>query len=962
MKRFARLDSNTRAVKQSLLFSASAFALLLSAPSFAADAPVKQQADATPIEEVVVTGSRIVRDGYEAPTPVSVLGTKEIEDAGVTNVADALNRLPSLTGSTITTGQNTSFGGNTAGANSLNLRGLQPTRTLVLLDGKRIVGGSFSGFNNDASAVDVNVIPNNLVSRVDIVTGGASAVYGSDALAGVVNFVLDKKFTGIKGSVEGNITTYGDDPGYGLALAVGEPFANDRGHFLVSAEYVYNAGIQHNHRPWASRPYSLMVNPAYAAGNGQPQYITVLDTVSASATPGGLITSGPLKGTQFLAGGAPSTFTYGSLVSGALMAGGDWQASRVDNLGSLEVRQKRSNLFTRVSYDIGEDTTAFLEFGYSYNHARSLFGVVFFHLGNVTVLSGNPFIPATVQARMTALNLTSFSLGTFNADEDKGFSPDNQRTFRRGVGGFEGKLNAFDTTWSWNAYAERSMTGVSARVPHDEISANYTLAVDAVVNPANGQIVCRSTLANPTNGCVPYNVMGIGVNKQPALDYIQAMGFTYVNVTQTVEEASVTGNPFSSWAGPVSLAFDVAHRQESTRSIATPIDQAAGFFSGNFSQSVGQYNVTEGAIETVIPLAKNAVWAKSFDLNAAFRATSYSTSGYVSTWKIGGTYQPIDDITFRATRSRDIRAPTLSDLYNAGNSGGTTVIDNGNSTFVASRTTGNNALLPETADSTGLGVVLQPTFMPGFGASVDYYNIDISGAIVSLSAQTYVNLCAAGNTVICSFIQRNSAGQITTVFIKPANFQNQSERGFDFEASYNIPLSDMVSSWNGALTFRGLATHIISVKTIGNGVTYEGAGVIGGGGGVGTTGINAPRWKYTLSATYENQDFSGRITARGIAGGVYNNVFIECQTGCPTATPTSPTIANNHIDGWRVFDLATSYSVMPGTQIFLTVQNVFNTDPPLIAGTASNSFYAGQGNAAFDQLGRLFRAGVRFKM
>jgi outer membrane receptor protein involved in Fe transport len=963
MEKVARRHGAAEAciIKQGLLLSASALVLLATAPSHAAE-PAQAAATQGPVEEVIVTGTRIVRDGYEAPTPVSVLGAPELEATAVTNVAEAVNRLPAFFGSTITNGNGASYGGNTSGANSLNLRGLQPIRTLVLLDGKRIVGSNFSGFNNDASAVDINTIPNNLIARVDVVTGGASAVYGSDALAGVVNFVLDKKFTGVKGSVEGNVTTYGDDEGYSMSLAVGEPFANDRGHVLVSGEHVFGAGIRGNDRPWNDISYSLMPNPGYAAGNGQPQFITVSDRGSAQSTPGGLIVSGPLKGTMFGPGGAPGTFTFGSRVSGALMSGGDYQISRFDNLDSLDLRLQRTNVFTRLSYDITDDITAYAEVSWSRSKGRSLYGVAFFHLGNVTVLSGNPFIPASVQARMTALGLTSFTLGTTNADESTGFSPYNARTQRRWMGGFEGKLTAFDTTWNWSAYAQRSMTGVSARVPHDEIGANYTLAVDAVLSPTTGQIVCRSTLTDPTNGCVPYNVMGIGVNTQAALRYIQGTAFTYVNLTQDVQEASITGEPLSTWAGPVSIALDFAHRKESTRAISTPLDQAAGYFSGNFSASIGQYTVTEGAAEAVIPLAKDVSWARSLDLNAAARATDYSTSGYVTTWKVGGTYKPIDDITFRATQSRDIRAPNLSDLFNAGNSGGTTVNDNGSSVFIRQSTTGNPNLQPEKADSTGLGAVLQPSFLPGFGASVDYFNIKINGAITSLNAQNIVNLCNAGNTSFCGNIQRNGAGQITVVNVKPANFQVQSERGIDFEASYSVPLDNIVADWGGKLSFRGLATYVDSLKTIGNGQVVEGAGVTGGFGGIGTSGLSAPRWKYVLSATYENDTLSGTLTKRGVGSGVYNNALIQCTSGCPTATAANPTVDNNHVPAWSVYDLSLTYKVFESTQVFLTVQNLFNTDPPLIAAPASSGVYTGQNNAQFDQFGRVFRAGVRFKM
>jgi outer membrane receptor protein involved in Fe transport len=353
--------------------------------------------------------------------------------------------------------------------------------------------------------------------------------------------------------------------------------------------------------------------------------------------------------------------------------------------------------------------------------------------------------------------------------------------------------------------------------------------------------------------------------------------------------------------------------------------------------------------------------AKGLDLNGAVRATDYSTSGFVDTWKIGMTWQPVDDVSFRATQSRDIRAPTLSDLYNAGNSGGTTVLDNGVSTFVAQRVEGNPDLQPEKANSTGLGVVFTPTFMPGFGASIDWYNIRINGAIVSLTAQNEVNLCNQGQTSYCTFVERDPAGVITTVLVKPANFQQQSERGVDFETSYNFDLANLYAKLPGKVTFRALATWIDSLETVGNGVTVQGAGVLGGGGGIGTTGLFAPRWKYTATAAYDLNNLDLALTARGFGQGVYANGLIQCASDCPTSSAAAPTISNNHIASWTAVDLSGSYRVWGGGQFYVTVQNLMNRAPNLIAAPVSTAVYTGQANSAYDQLGRVFRAGFRFK-
>src|SRR5690606_35921410 len=220
-----------------------------------------------------VTGSRIVRDGYEAPTPVSVLGMEQLSEMATTNLADSVNRLPALAGSVSSHNMSGNVSSGTAGVNNLDLRGLGANRTLILLDGKRIVGATLAGTNNNGGAVDVNAIPSALIQRVDIVTGGASAVYGSDALAGVVNFVLDKEFTGVKASIEAGQTTYHDNDSYKLSFAGGMPFADSRGHVLVSAEWATSEEIRGTNRPWNDRTYQLMNNPAAGAGTGEPMII-----------------------------------------------------------------------------------------------------------------------------------------------------------------------------------------------------------------------------------------------------------------------------------------------------------------------------------------------------------------------------------------------------------------------------------------------------------------------------------------------------------------------------------------------------------------------------------------------------------------------------------------------------------------------------------------------------------------
>jgi iron complex outermembrane receptor protein len=725
-----------------------------------------QEADQTAqldVEQITVTGSRIVRDGYEAPTPVSVLGADELNVMAVTNISEAVNRMPAFTNSLTT--ENSSAADMTGGVQNLNLRGINPNRTLVLLDGKRLVGTTFAGFNNNGGAVDINAIPNGLISRIDVVTGGASAVYGSDALAGVVNFVMDREFTGLKGDVTGGITSRGDGEQYKISLTGGVPFANGRGHFLAFGEHTFNDGVTNGFpnpdhaRGWSEASPTIVANPAYAVGNGQPRWIIANETGFAFGTRGGLIlsddvngTNSPLRGIMFGPGGTPLPFDFGT-VYGAAHSGGDWQVSRINQDPVLASKLKRFNVYLRGDYDVMDNVNVYAELGWSYTDSLSVSGVPQFQFGGINILSGNPFIPESVQAAMDANGISSITLGSTNADLPQ-FGANNNRIVRRYALGAEGDFNAFDTNWSWEASWAKSTNHASVRTLGTYIGFRKTEAQDAVLDPNTGAIVCRSTLTDPTNGCKPWNPFGIGVNDQAAVDYVSRPNYSLIMLAQDVFSASASGEPLSTWAGPVSLAFGVEHRIEKGESIASQLDQQRAFFAGNFTETTGKYSVTEGFIETVVPLAMDQPWAESLDLNGAVRFTDYSTSGYVTTWKVGATYSPVSDITFRATRSRDIRAPGLGELFIAGRSGTGQVLDpsNGVSSVIVTRIEGNPNLLPEKANTTGVGVVYQPAWLPGFGASVDFYNIDIGGAIVSLSAQNYVDRCFEGETAICSFI------------------------------------------------------------------------------------------------------------------------------------------------------------------------------------------------------------------
>jgi outer membrane receptor protein involved in Fe transport len=926
--------------------------------------PNDEASDSTAVGEVVVTGSRVVRDGYQAPTPVSVVGREEIERSATPNVADYVNTLPAVSGSATPTTTTNSVGNGRQGVNSLNLHSIGDVRTLTLLDGRRVGGMINTG------VVDVSELPQQLISRVDVVTGGASASYGSDALSGVVNFVLDSKFTGFKGEASAGETTYGDNKGWQVALSYGAGFANDRGHFLLSGEASHDDGIlDPSNRPWVKPGWSFINNPSYTATNGQPRVLLRPQVALSTATLGGAVACSAtsacssLRGIAFGPGGTMYNLVFGPIVSDPIMSGGTMGDNsirqNVDN--SLTPRQNRQNLFARVSYDVADDWNIFAEGSWAQSETETSYYYGSF-ANNLTVRADNAYMPAQLANQIRALGLTSVPFGTMLGDKGASGAYADHGYFR-GVLGVDGKFNAFGTDWDASAYyqyARATMTNIAPRanyVPH------ILQAMDAVRAP-NGSIVCRSTLTNANDGCVPFNVFGTGVNSQAAIDYVRGYPSQYNAFKQNVISLNIAGEPFSIWAGPVSLAFGLEHRTESAHGFADAVTQAS---TGNWDTTgglptVGSYKVSDAYIETVVPLANDVAWARSLNVNAAVRAVKYGT-GTIGTWKLGGEYVPVDGVRFRSVLSRDAREANLADGY-AGEfqvqSSFQDPNNNGAATTARSLASGNPDLDPEIGKTFSAGVVLQPTFLPHFSASIDYYKVDVTGAIGSLSVQQVVNLCASGNQESCKLIKATpNAPNQYEIALKPLNLASESTKGLDFEASYRFNVEDLLPSMGGAFTIRGLATHYISY-TVDSGLP----------GSIITQRVGTPTlpdWRYQLSVNYNNGPLSLTGTMRGVTSGVIANEYIECQSGCPVSTGNNPTYDNIQVAGATYFDFATTYKFGEDRQyeVFVNVRNIANKDPAIVArGPTGYPSWTNNPVSAqqYDVLGRVFRAGFRFKM
>lgn len=978
--------------------------------AFAQERSSTNEAAAQTLQEVTVTGSRIKREGFEAPTPVAVISTEALQNTATSNLADTLNTMPNFQGSATPQSSVVTVTSGTQAVNGLNIGGLGVTRTLTLVNGQRTVGSTLEG------TVDVSELPQQLITRVDVVTGGASASYGSDALTGVVNFVLDTKFTGFKAEASAGTTNYSDNDNWKGSLTYGTTLSEGRGHLIVSGEASDDEGLLVAKRPWNNHGYGFVNNPAFTATNGQPRLIFGDQFSLATASWGGIINNtrnqiaSLPRGTTVMFGqnGQQLPVNYGPLISGAVMSGGDWnnpllQVGNQKGGAGLTPDQQRQNLFLRTSYDLENGGEVYFQASYGHLESFSASVPVFYKL-SWNVPGDNAFIPANIATAAgcnTNSSASCFNFGTINGDIG-GQHPITERSVYRFLTGIDGDFNLFQTDWTWDAYLSYGRSTQHVISGNTINQVKYDLAIDAVRAP-NGSIVCRSTLTNPNNGCVPLNLFGIGVASPEALAYVGGDPWSAAQLRQTVGAVNVQGTPWEGWAGPISVAFGVEHRREETEASSNDLERAAPgvcapgstkdtgscwFLAAGLPYS-GSFAVTDAYLETNVPLAKDLPFVKALDLSVAGRGTYYDTFGSTGTWKLGLNWNPFDDLRIRLVRSLDIREPTLIDMYQGGTTTSNNITDKrvntANITF-QSTNTGNPDLQPERATNTIVGFVYQPSWLPRFNFSADYYVIDIERGVNTLSAQqTYDSCVMAGIAAACGAFTVSGyhpvtgadgvvyqvPDQITGMTLVPNNSNGRKAERMEIAASYRMSADSIISGWNGNLAFRGSATNYIKDLEDG-GIPYvlpnDRIGNNFGGG--------LPHWKYQLSTMYALDRFSTTLTMRGVSSGVYNNLWIECQTNCPTF-PGGPagsnaavdaanyvTTTRNHIAGAIWWDLGLNYKLgfeKSETEVFFNVRNLLDKDPAIAARQQSGTGwdFSPSNSALYDVLGRFYRAGFR---
>ena len=890
------------------------------------------------IEAIIVTGSRLKRSGYDAPTPVSVITADEIRKATPVTISDFVNQMPALAGShTLRTTRGLVSDG-LSGGNFLNLRNIDLPRTLVLMNGRRVTPSTLSG------TVDVNTIPSALVSRVDIVTGGASAAWGADAVAGVVNFVLDQKYKGLKGSVQGGMATEGDAENFAADLSFGKGFADGRGHMLLSGQYNNVSKAMYSDRDWF-KGYKVVPNPDAGTPNEASLLAAPWSTVFANST--GLIASGPLAGYYFDENGnlAGTDFPLASKTS--VYSAGDKAIYKrladqsLYNFASQPMEQK--SLFGRISFEVANSTILFVEG--SYAESKTSAGIAnYWRVGNTTVAVDNFYLPEQVRQAVVANDLNSIPLSISYTKMGVIKNKVKRDNFRTLVG-MEGE---FGSTWKWDASYQYGRSNTNNRAYEMPRPGQHAEAIDAVANPSNpAEPICRSSLTNPDNGCIPMNPFGSAPLSAEVLANVTGTSMQDIKYEQSVAAANISGDVLALPAGVLSLAAGVEYREEKAVAGADPISEVNGFWAGNFKDFSGKYDVKEVYAELGVPVVQESAIG-SLDLNFAGRLTDYSTSGLVETWKAGFRYEPTGGAVLRLTRSRNIRAPNLQELYTPGVVTNQAVVDpfhDNDSIRMVETLSGNLDLDPEMADTWTVGVVLQPTFAPRLRASIDYYDITIKDAIATNSSQFIIDRCFEGLQVFCPAITRDPVTDtITAVNLKPFNALREDASGADTEVSYTTEVG------GGNLDLRVLASYVDKLEIVTPDTVITRAGEVGNNVGA-AEGV--PHWRWFASAAYDRDPWTVQLKGRLIGKAKVDDAW-------------EGVIDRNRVPSVFYLDVYTALKtvgLISGGEFFLAVDNILNKDPPIVTPLDnSNSLAAGTNLFIYDVLGTTVRVGFRFEL
>lgn len=928
--------------------------------------------------DVVVTGSRIRRPEVDSAVPVTVFDSAQIQATGQQNIADTLRELPQVGVGTSRT--NTNFLTSGTGINTIDLRGLGSSRTLVLLNGRRFV----SGFGGD-TAVDINNIPTDFIERTEIITGGSSAVYGSDAVAGVVNFILKDKFEGIRVRAQTTITEKGDNPRQYASITGGTTWgADSRGNILLNFSYDNDAGLFSRNRARSAQDCAnLVCGPA---------------SYSSYAAQGRFQLVGPNAATEELNArsvyNGSSLFTFNpdnSIVTG-FPTGYGYNRNN-DRLISVPLQRYLASGI--ANYDLADGVQLYAEATYA--RVRSNSSLEPLALDTTDIYSTaiddpgipitNAFIPASVAAAIAAANSdgnpnNDVSAIQFRRRQNGIFNRSNdvRRDTWRAVVGVRGDIGSkfhYDASYVYGHLNDYNAS-------QDIDNQRYRQALNAVRvgngNVVGTDIVCADAAARAA-GCIPINLFGYNTADPRAAEYVRSVVPKSEEITNTqhVATISLSGSPFALWAGDVGIAVGAEYRKETVVDDLDILTNTGGNSGNQIPDLRGEQDVKEVFGEINLPLLRD-MGVHYAGLIGAARYSRYSTIGNVFSWNAGAELEPFRGLRFRGVYAVANRAPNNTELFSQPSETFAAVSDpcdgvtatndlegygaacraipaiaaaiSNNGVFeytladiqrINGFVGGNRNLQEEKAKTFTLGVVFSPDFVRGLSFTVDYYDIQIDGAISTIGRTYSVQQCVLTNQpVYCDNVFRNAnSGLVTRVDGQSINVAALKNRGIDTGVRYNGKpglLND------DQLLFSANYTHLFENSTqpdpAAPKLDYAG-----------TFGLNTSSDRFRVNAIYGVQGVSLSWTTTFVSGGDYVLDFVSANPAVQ---------ALNKVKDYWLHNAQLRFDVAERMSFYLGVDNVFNRQPQYLPGTPFGTPTGLETAADFDVIGRRFTAGTTF--
>lgn len=961
---------------------------LISTPSFAQD-NAGEEADSAPI---VVTGSLVKRPNEESAAPVTVVGGEDFKGQGATKVEDLLNSLPQVLAT-----QSSGVSNGADGTATVSLRGLGTSRTLVLVDGRRLMPGGIGG----GAAADLNFIPSALISSVEILTGGASSTYGADAVAGVVNFKMNREFQGVR--LDGQYSFYQHNNNnevrdivnqrfsapegstinggaYDVSIAIGSSLADDRGNIVAYAGLRHETAITQD-----KYDYSICTLNPSGQNTG-----TVADFFCGGSGTPAVTRIGGISAANAALAGLPAAGSYTITPTGAR----PFVASDQFNFAPANYFRRPSTRYTAgvfADYEINEHFNPYLDVMFMDYSTKAqiapsgaFFGPRTVNCDNPFLTAGNPVVGRAICGAALGTSATATALiGKRNVEGGNRFNDIGFNQFRV-ITGMKGEIVE---NWSYDVFAQ-----------YGQIKAANTYRNDVSSARINDALRVGGTLANPfclsgNASCVPYNVFSVGGVTTEAANYI---GIPLV-LTGTTKETVVNGTIFGDlgftfpWASDtVATAFGFEWRKEE---LATQPDQAYinGDGAGQGGPTLpidGAYSVRDLFGEVVVPLVQDKSFFQDLSLELGFRNSSYSVRGGAgsnseNTWKIAANWSPVDLIKFRGSINRAVRSPNIGELFSNSSVGlfaGTDPCAGATPTATAAQCAltgvtaaqygtilpnsaqqyngffgGNLGLSPEKADSWTAGFVLTPN--RSISLSVDYYDIKVKNAVGTIGAQVILNQCiATADPFFCSKINRSRVpGAVGSLWLdesgyvddRTTNTGSVATKGVDVNADARFALGEN----NLRLSLVGNYVDSFVAQPITGGFTYDCAGFYGL-----TCGNPQPKWKHAAKLRFSTaNDLAATFTWRYVGKAKGDYTSSDPDLNAPGSAPKTDDVlaAENY------FDLLFSVPLKDTIGFRLGVNNILDNDPPLISQSSLGGF--GNGNVfpgTYDHLGRYVFVGL----